>query len=31
VNLALARHGETPYNALRRFQGHLPVPLNERR
>jgi broad specificity phosphatase PhoE len=30
VNLALARHGETPYNALHRFQGHLPVPLNER-
>ena len=28
--IALARHGETPYNAQRRFQGHLPVPLNER-
>jgi broad specificity phosphatase PhoE len=28
--IALARHGETPYNAERRFQGHLPVPLNER-
>lgn len=26
--IALARHGETPYNAERRFQGHLPVPLN---
>ncbi len=24
----LARHGETDYNAQRRFQGHLPVPLN---
>ncbi|HEU4976349.1 MAG TPA: histidine phosphatase family protein [Baekduia sp.] len=28
--IALARHGETPYNAERRFQGHLPVPLTER-
>jgi broad specificity phosphatase PhoE len=28
--IALARHGETPYNAQRRFQGHLPVPLTER-
>ena len=28
--IALARHGETDYNALQRFQGHLPVPLNER-
>jgi broad specificity phosphatase PhoE len=28
--VALARHGETDYNAQRRFQGHLPVPLNER-
>ena len=26
----LARHGETDYNAERRFQGHLPVPLNAR-
>jgi broad specificity phosphatase PhoE len=26
----LARHGETDYNATRRFQGHLPVPLNAR-
>ena len=30
VIVALARHGETAYNAQRRFQGHLPVPLNER-
>jgi broad specificity phosphatase PhoE len=26
--LFLARHGETDYNALGRFQGLLPVPLN---
>ncbi|HEX4107235.1 MAG TPA: histidine phosphatase family protein [Solirubrobacteraceae bacterium] len=26
----LARHGETEYNAIRRFQGQLPVPLNDR-
>jgi broad specificity phosphatase PhoE len=26
----LARHGETAYNAERRFQGQLPVPLNDR-
>jgi broad specificity phosphatase PhoE len=28
--VALARHGETDYNAARRFQGHLPVALNDR-
>jgi broad specificity phosphatase PhoE len=28
--IALARHGETPYNAARRFQGHLPVGLTDR-
>ena len=28
--IALARHGETPYNAERRFQGRLPVPLTQR-
>jgi broad specificity phosphatase PhoE len=28
--VVLARHGETDYNAQRRFQGHLPVPLNDR-
>ena len=26
----LARHGDTPYNAERRFQGQGPVPLSER-
>lgn len=26
--IALARHGETAYNAQRRFQGHLPVGLS---
>jgi broad specificity phosphatase PhoE len=26
----LARHGETPYNAERRFQGQGPVPLSDR-
>lgn len=26
----LARHGQTAYNAAGRFQGHLPVPLDER-
>jgi broad specificity phosphatase PhoE len=30
VIVALARHGETPYNAQRRFQGHLPVALSDR-
>jgi len=29
AGLFLARHGETDYNAKRRFQGLLPVPLNE--
>jgi broad specificity phosphatase PhoE len=28
--IALARHGQTAYNAQHRFQGHLPIPLNER-
>ncbi|HEU4655908.1 MAG TPA: histidine phosphatase family protein [Capillimicrobium sp.] len=28
--ILLARHGETPYNAERRFQGQGDVPLNER-
>jgi broad specificity phosphatase PhoE len=27
--LYLARHGQTAYNLGRRFQGHLPVPLDE--
>jgi broad specificity phosphatase PhoE len=27
--IRLARHGQTAYNAIRRFQGHLPVPLDE--
>jgi len=26
--VSLARHGQTEYNAVRRFQGHLPVPLD---
>jgi len=26
--IRLARHGQTAYNAQRRFQGHLPVPLD---
>jgi broad specificity phosphatase PhoE len=26
--ILLARHGQTAYNAERRFQGHLPVPLD---
>ena len=25
----LARHGQTAYNAEGRFQGHLPVPLDD--
>jgi probable phosphoglycerate mutase len=28
-NVYLARHGQTAYNLERRFQGHLPVPLDE--
>jgi broad specificity phosphatase PhoE len=28
--IVLARHGETPYNAEGRFQGHLPVALTAR-
>ena len=27
--ILLARHGQTAYNAEGRFQGHLPVPLDE--
>lgn len=30
ARLLLARHGETPYNAEARFQGHRPVLLNAR-
>lgn len=30
AGVVLARHGETPYNAEGRFQGHLPVPLTAR-
>jgi broad specificity phosphatase PhoE len=30
TTVALARHGQTEYNAVRRFQGHLPVALNDR-
>lgn len=29
VNVYLARHGQTAYNLERRFQGHLPVPLDD--
>src|SRR3954453_14211013 len=27
--IPLARHGQTAYNAEGRFQGHLPVPLDD--
>jgi broad specificity phosphatase PhoE len=30
TSVTLARHGQTEYNAVRRFQGHLPVPLDDR-
>lgn len=29
TDVYLARHGQTAYNLERRFQGHLPVPLDE--
>lgn len=29
ATIYLARHGQTAYNLERRFQGHLPVPLDE--
>ena len=29
MSVFLARHGQTAYNAEGRFQGHLPVPLDE--
>lgn len=29
AHVYLARHGQTAYNLERRFQGHLPVPLDE--
>jgi broad specificity phosphatase PhoE len=29
VSIFLARHGQTAYNAEGRFQGHLPVPLDD--
>jgi broad specificity phosphatase PhoE len=28
TGVSLARHGQTEYNAVRRFQGHLPVALD---
>ena len=30
MRLILVRHGETAWNAERRYQGHRPIPLNER-
>ncbi|MFZ1154294.1 MAG: histidine phosphatase family protein [Solirubrobacteraceae bacterium] len=29
IDIYLARHGQTAYNLERRFQGHLPVPLDD--
>jgi broad specificity phosphatase PhoE len=29
LDVYLARHGQTAYNLERRFQGHLPVPLDD--
>jgi len=29
TTVILVRHGETPYNAVKRYQGHLDIPLNE--
>ena len=30
MRLIVVRHGETAWNAERRYQGHLPIPLNAR-
>lgn len=30
MRLILVRHGETPWNQTLQYQGHAPVPLNER-
>ena len=29
TTVILVRHGETPYNKAKRYQGHLDIPLNE--